>query len=93
MRARVWWAMEMRCGMALGGLDTLGSVDTLGSGRRGDCCGVGGSSNTSRVDVASWKRLAREAGAGVRSTYAGNGGGNQWGTLGASCSLTSCMSA
>ena len=33
--ARVRWAMGMHCGMALGG------VDTLGSGSRGDRCGVG----------------------------------------------------
>ena len=82
----------MRCGPALGGVDTLGSVDTLESGSRGDCCGAGVSSNTSLVGVASWKWLARKAGAGVQGTDAGNGGGNQRGTLEAFCSLSSCSS-
>jgi hypothetical protein len=35
------------------------------------------------VGVASWKQLACEAGAGVRGTDAGNGGGDQGGALGA----------
>ena len=89
----------MRCGMALGGVDTLGSVDTLGgvdtlgSGSGVDCCGAGVSSNTSRVGVAFWKWLAREACSGVRGTDAGNGGGDQAGALGASCALSSSSSA
>jgi len=83
----------MHCGMGLGGVDTLGSVDNLGSGGRGDCCGVGVSSNTSRVGVACWKWLACEASSGVRGTDDGNGGGDQAGALGASCSLSSYLSA
>ena len=89
----------MRCGMALGGVDTLGSVDTLGgvdtlgSGSRGDCCGAAVSSNTSCVGVAFWKWLTRKAGSGVRGTDDGNGGGDQAGALGASCSLSSSSSA
>jgi len=79
--------MGMRCGMDLGGVDTLGSVDnlgsvdTLGNGSRGDCCGAGVSSNTSHVGVVFWKRLAREAGSGVQGTNDGNGGGDQAGAL------------
>jgi hypothetical protein len=66
--------------MALGGSNTLES-----GGRRGYCgVGVGvfdegASSKTSRVGVASWNRLAREAGAGVRGTDAGNRGATKGG--------------
>ena len=81
----------MHCGMTLGGGDTLGS-----GGRRG-CCGSGvgmfeegASSKMSHVGVASWKRLAREVGAGMYNIDAGNGGGDQRGALGAS-SCCSCL--
>jgi hypothetical protein len=74
-RARVWWATGICCGPALGGRDTLGS-----GGRRG-CCGVGAgaASKTSHVGVASRNRLGRKAGAGGCGTDAGNGGGDQGG--------------
>jgi hypothetical protein len=75
----VRWATGMRCGPALGGEATLGSVATLGSGNIGDHCGVGVSSNTTLVGVAFWKWLARKAGAGVWGTDAGSGGGTQRG--------------
>ncbi len=87
--ARVWWATGICCGLALGGGDTLGS-----GGRRG-CCGVGvgAASKTSCVGVALRNQLGRKAGAGGRSTDAGNGGGDQGGALGTSSSQLSCSSA
>jgi hypothetical protein len=76
-RARVWWATEICCGLALGG------GDTLGSGSKRGCCGVdvGAASKTSRVGVALRNQLGCKAGAGGHGTNAGNGG-DQGGALG-----------
>jgi hypothetical protein len=88
-RVCVWWATGVCCGPALGGGDTLGS-----GGRRG-CCGVGvgAALKTSHVGVASRNRLGCKAGAGGHGTDVGNGEGDQGGALGTSSSQLSCSSA